>query len=66
MAELSVKYRTPFVRFQELFDSLLAENPNAKYWSRDSVHPTYAAYIRMADFWIASVADFYNTHTLAS
>jgi len=63
VAELSVKYRTPFVRFQELFDSLLAENPNPKYWSWDSVHPTYAAHIRMADFWIANVAHFYNTRT---
>ncbi|MDX9868850.1 MAG: GDSL-type esterase/lipase family protein [Kiritimatiellia bacterium] len=65
VAELSVKYHTPFVRFQNLFDSLLAENPNPKYWSWDSVHPTYAAHIRMADFWIASVADFYGKSTPA-
>ena len=42
-----------FVDFQRLFsDVLIKENPNAKYWMWDRVHPTYAAHIRMADYWI--------------
>lgn len=45
-----------YVDFQKLFSEVLAkENPNTKYWMWDKCHPTYAAHIRMADWWLQTV-----------
>ena len=45
------------VPFQRLFSDVLPRlNPNPGYWFWDTAHPTYAAHIHMADFWIDSVA----------
>lgn len=46
-------YALAFVPFQRLFsDILMKENPNPLWWTWDEVHPTYAAHMRMADFWL--------------
>lgn len=45
------------VPFQRLFSDILPRlNRNPGYWFWDTAHPTYAAHIHMADFWIRSVA----------
>ena len=50
---VAMRHRLCFVDFQRLFsDVLIKENPNAKYWFWDKAHPTYAAHIRMADWWL--------------
>ena len=44
------------VPFQRLFSEELPRlNPNPGFWFWDTAHPTYAAHIHMADFWIDSV-----------
>ena len=51
-------YNLTWVPFQELFTNVLArENPNHRYWFWDDYHPTYAAHIRMADFWLKTVSE---------
>lgn len=46
-----------FVPFQRLFsERLLRLKPYAKYWFWDAYHPTYAAHMQMADFWLETVA----------
>jgi len=51
-------YNLVFVPYQRLFsDVLLKENENPRWWCWDSVHPTYAGHMRMADFWLKTVAD---------
>ena len=47
-----------FVDFQRLFDEvLLKEKPERGYWFWDRYHPTYAAHLRMADWWIEKVRE---------
>ncbi len=54
-------YKLVFVPYQRLFsDVLMKEKPNAKWWSWDRVHPTYAAHMRMADFWLKTVAEAFK------
>ena len=54
---LAAEYKLAFVPFQKLFsDELMAIRPEPKYWFWDSAHPTYAAHMRMADFWIKAVS----------
>ena len=51
-------YNLTWVPFQELFTNVLAkENPNHRYWFWDDYHPTYAAHVRMADFWLKTVSE---------
>ena len=38
-------------------DELMAIRPEPKYWFWDSAHPTYAAHMKMADFWIRAVSE---------
>lgn len=46
-----------FVDFQRFCsETLLKENPSPGYWYWDKSHPTYAAHIRLADYWIKTVA----------
>lgn len=53
------KRRLCFIDFQRLFSDVLAkENPNARYWFWDKAHPTYAAHIRMADWWLDGLKAF--------
>ena len=55
--KLAEDYNLVFVPFQHLFaDILLKECPRSKYWFWDAYHPTYAAHMRMADFWLETVA----------
>ena len=50
-----------FVDFQKLFDeTLLKENARPGYWFWDGAHPTYAAHIRMADYWIEKVSEHHR------
>lgn len=59
VAALAWRLNVPFVRFQRLFNETLpALNPKDGYWCWDRVHPTYAAHMRMADEWLATVGDF--------
>ncbi|HRU20563.1 MAG TPA: GDSL-type esterase/lipase family protein [Kiritimatiellia bacterium] len=54
---VATDYNLVFVPFQKLFsEELLKEEPRPRYWFWDAFHPTYAAHMRMADFWIATVA----------
>jgi len=55
-ARVAKDFDLTFVPFQKLFDDLLKEQPRVKYWFWDTAHPTYAAHMRMADFWLESVA----------
>ena len=51
------EYNLVWVPFQELFAEILSrEHGNAKYWFWDEYHPTYAAHLRMADFWLDAVS----------
>ena len=55
---LAAEYKLAFVPFQRLFsDELMAIRPEPKYWFWDSAHPTYAAHMKMADFWIRAVSE---------
>lgn len=59
IAKLACQYRAPLVKYQKLFDEQMApRNPNPRYWSWDSVHPSYAAHQLMADEWIRTVENF--------
>ena len=50
-------YGCVFVPYQRLFDERLMKIvPNVNYWIWDGVHPTYAAHMMMADFWLETVA----------
>ena len=43
--------------FNEFFQkTLMKEKPQMKWWIWDNVHPTYAGHMRMADFWLETVA----------
>lgn len=54
--DLAAEYGLTFVPFQRRFsDILMKERPQAGYWFWDKAHPTYAAHMRMADFWIETV-----------
>ncbi len=54
--EVAERHGLCFVDFQRLYTEVLAkENANPKYWFWDRFHPTYAAHIRMADYWIDKV-----------
>lgn len=53
--DIAAKYNLAFVPFQTLFTSLTAIHPRTKYWFWDLFHPTYAAHMHMADFWIETV-----------
>jgi len=51
------RHNLAFVPFQRLFsERLLCLKPYAKYWFWDAFHPTYAAHMQMADFWLETVA----------
>jgi lysophospholipase L1-like esterase len=53
---IAEEYNLVFVPFSKLFsETLTSLNSNAKYWCWDSVHPTYAGHMKMADFWIEEV-----------
>lgn len=55
--EVAERHALCFVDFQRLYsETLLKENPRPGYWFWDTAHPTYAAHIRMADYWIEKVA----------
>ena len=55
---LAAEYKRAFVPFQRLFsDELMAIRPEPKYWFWDSAHPTYAAHMKMSDFWIRAVSE---------
>ena len=59
VAKLAWDEKLPFVGFQRFFnEDLLAVDPRPGFWSWDSIHPTYAAHMRMADHWLATVADW--------
>jgi lysophospholipase L1-like esterase len=54
--DIAQEYNLVFVPFSKLYSETLdALNPNKKYWCWDSVHPTYAGHMKMADFWIEEV-----------
>ena len=57
--DVAERHKLCFVDFQKFYsDTLLKENPRPGYWFWDSAHPTYAAHIRMADYWIKKVLEF--------
>lgn len=57
--DVAERHKLCFVDFQKLYsETLLKENPRPGYWFWDSAHPTYAAHIRMADYWIKKVLEF--------
>ena len=59
VAELAWTEKIPLVGYQRFFNEDLAPlNANPGYWSWDSIHPTYAAHMRMADYWLSTVADW--------
>lgn len=56
-ARVASDYDCIFVPFQRLFsEELISIVPREKYWFWDDAHPTYAAHMRMADFWLKTVA----------
>lgn len=59
VARLSVKYHTPIVKYQRLFDDACARAP-ASYWVWDGVHPTYAGHGLMATEWLNTVNAYYH------
>lgn len=50
-------YKTVYLPFNDLFDSLLKKTPTSKdsYWIWDGIHPTPAGHKCMADMWIKNV-----------
>lgn len=53
---VALTYNLAWVPFQRLFsEKLLREYPRVKYWFWDKHHPTCAAHLRMADFWLECV-----------
>ena len=59
VAKLAAECNCAFVPFQKLFsEDLLKLNANPRYWFWDFFHPTPAGHIKMADFWIDTVAAF--------
>lgn len=55
--KVAADYNLAFVPFQKLFsERLLKLCPNRLYWFWDAFHPTYAAHMHMADFWLETVA----------
>lgn len=57
--DVAERHNLCFVDFQKFYsETLLKENPRPGYWFWDSAHPTYAAHIRMADYWIMKVLEF--------
>lgn len=57
--EVAERHKLCFVDFQRFCsETLLKENARPGYWYWDRAHPTYAAHIRMADYWIEKVAEF--------
>ena len=62
--EVANRHGLCFVDFQRLFSETLArENPNSGYWFWDDFHPTYAAHIRMADYWLEKVGAYRAAHS---
>lgn len=54
-------FNLAWVPFQELYGEVLAkEHSEPKYWFWDAYHPTYAAHMRMADFWLTVVASEFD------
>ena len=65
--EVAERHGLCFVDFQRLFsDVLVRENPNPKYWMWDKCHPTYAAHIRMADWWLQTFTKFRKERSAAT
>ena len=57
VGKVAADYNLAFVPFQKLFSGrLLKLCPLRRYWFWDAYHPTYAAHMHMADFWLESVA----------
>ena len=51
------EYGLIYVPFNDFFQkTLMKEKPQMKWWIWDNVHPTYAGHMRMADFWLETVA----------
>ena len=51
--QIAADYQAVYVPFNELFASLLQEQPTSKdtYWIWDGIHPTPAGHKRLADMW---------------
>jgi len=59
--EVAERHNLCFVDFQKLYDeTLIKENARPGYWYWDGAHPTYAAHIRMADYWIEKVSEHHR------
>ena len=59
--EVAERHNLCFVDFQKLYDeTLIKENARPGYWYWDAAHPTYAAHIRMADYWIEKVSEHHR------
>lgn len=59
VARVALRHGLPLVPYQRLFNETLAKlNSRPKYWSWDSIHPTYAAHQHMADLWLRTVDEW--------
>ena len=54
---LAREFNLIYVPLNDFFQkTLIREKPLMKWWVWDNIHPTYAGHMRMADFWLQSVA----------
>ena len=55
--KLVKEYNLIYVPLNDFFQkTLMKEKPQMKWWIWDNCHPTYAGHMRMADFWLETVA----------
>ena len=48
---MAIDYQAVLVPFDSLFTALQKDEPTAKYWIWDGIHPTSAGHLRMAQLW---------------
>lgn len=58
LRKLVEEYNLIYVPFNGFIqNTLMREKPQMKWWIWDKAHPTYAAHMRMADFWLKEVSE---------
>lgn len=60
VVRLAEEYGAMLVRFDRLFEELMALPVAGEYWIWDGIHPTPAGHKRMADWWIREVAPIFQ------